>query len=96
MLSEIRGDAAKPRVLTPAEPRERNDGPLAIDPEMAKVLEKELKAKGDVTSILEERDRFSVFRLVAVAPSELLVEAVQIPKLDVGRWLESRISNSDW
>lgn len=46
-----------------------------------------MKAKGDVTTILEERPLFSVYRLVALDPGEWLVEAVQIPKKDFDRWL---------
>jgi len=55
---------------------------------MVKVLERELKAKGDVTTILEERDRFSVFRLVRSDPGEWLVDGVQVPKCDLERWLD--------
>jgi len=65
--------------------------PVPVDPEMAKVLEKELKTKGDVTTILEERDRFSVFRLVAAGADEWLVEGVQVPKKDFDAWMGSRL-----
>ena len=62
------------------------DRPVALDPEMATVLEKELKRTGDVTTILEERARFSVFRLVRSNAQEWVVDAVVVPKLDFDRW----------
>jgi hypothetical protein len=58
---------------------------------MAKVLEKELRAKGDVTTILEERNLFSVFRLVTSDASEWHVEAVEIPKRGFDRWLDATV-----
>src|SRR5664280_1308750 len=64
MLTQARADAIGPKILPPAGPDPKEDQPLVPDPEMAKVLEKELRVKGDVTTILEERNRFSVFRLV--------------------------------
>ena len=62
---------------------------MPVAPEMAKVLETQLKAKGDVTTILEERDRFSVFRLVRADSSAWVVEAVRVPKRDFDRWFET-------
>jgi hypothetical protein len=59
---------------------------------MARVLEKELKKAGDVTTILEERNRFAVFRLVTSDAGEWLVEAVQVPKSDFDRWLDAAVS----
>ncbi len=88
MLARARADATGPKILSPAGP-ETNEEPLAPDPEMAKVLEKELKAKGDVTTILEERNRFSVFRLVTPDAGEWLVEAVRVSKRDFDRWLDA-------
>jgi hypothetical protein len=55
---------------------------------MARVLEKELRRAGDVTTILEERDRFSVFRLLAITEEEWTVTAVQFPKRDFEGWFE--------
>ncbi len=77
-----RAEAAGPRVLSPVAPKRTEDRPLALDPEMVTVLERELKAKGDVTTILEERDRFSVFRLVGSSAATWTVEAVVVPKGD--------------
>jgi hypothetical protein len=94
LLKQAQADAKGMKVLTPQGPDRKEERPVPVDPEMAKVLEKELKAKGDVTTILEERDRFSVFRLVAAVPSEWLVDSVQIPKRGFDRWLESLISKS--
>ncbi len=94
MLARARADATGPKVLSPAGPEPKEDRPLALDPEMAKVLEKELKAKGDVTTILEERNRFSVFRLVTPDAGEWLVDAVQIPKRDFDRWLDAAVKTA--
>ena len=58
---------------------------------MVTVLEKELKAKGDVTTILEERNRFSVFCLVRSDPQEWLVQAVVVPKREFDRWLDDAV-----
>jgi hypothetical protein len=90
MLAKARADAAGPRLLSSGDANEPAGAPLPVDPEMANVLEKELKSKGDVTTILEERERFSVFRLVAAGPDDWLVEGVRIPKRDFEGWLESR------
>jgi hypothetical protein len=87
MLASARADAAGPKLLSPADPNKPNDAPLPVDSEMATVLERELKAKGDVTTILEERDRFSVFRLVTSSADEWLVEGVRVPKRDFEKWL---------
>jgi hypothetical protein len=94
MLEKARGEAAGPKLLPPGEEPKAGENPIPVDPEMAKVLEKELGKKGDVTTILEERDRFSVFRLAAVDPSEWLVEAIQIPKRSFDSWLETKIGKS--
>jgi hypothetical protein len=83
--AESKGTKALPREEPAGDPVDR---PIPVDPEMAKVLEKELKSKGDVTTILEERDRFSVFRLVAISTDEWLVEGVQVPKTDFEAWFE--------
>jgi hypothetical protein len=72
------------------------DSPIAVDPEMANVLERELQKPGNVTTILEERDRFSVFRLRTATPSEWLVDGVVLPKRGFDAWLESELkSNSE-
>jgi hypothetical protein len=92
MLARARADAAGPKVLGSGEPNKPDDSPLPVDPELATVLERELKAKGDVTTILEERDRFSVFRLVTAGADEWLVDGVRVPKRDFENWLESRIT----
>jgi hypothetical protein len=94
MLARARADATGPKVLSPAGPESKEDQPLNPDPEMVKVLEKELRAKGDVTTILEERNRFSVFRLVSSDAGEWLVEAVQVPKRDFDRWLDAAVKTA--
>ena len=91
MLARARAEATGPRVLPPADAKPKEDRPLSLDPEMVTVLEKELKAKGDVTTILEERNRFSVFRLVRSDPQEWLVQAVVVPKREFDRWLDDAV-----
>jgi hypothetical protein len=90
MLAKARADAAGPKLLRPGDPGKPDDAPLPVDPEVARVLEKELKAKGDVTTILEERDRFSVFRLLEATSDGWLVTGVRIPKRDFESWLERK------
>ena len=90
LLAKAQRDAAGPKPPVPAEP-EKTGAPLPVDPEMARVLERELKANGDVTTILEERDRFSVFRLVAAGPDDWLVEGIQVPKRNFEEWLAAKI-----
>jgi hypothetical protein len=89
LLAKARSEASGPKILAPDEPGKKSDAPVPVDPDMAKVLEKELKTKGDVTTILEERNRFSVFRLMTSDAGEWLVEAVQVPKRDFDRWLDA-------
>ena len=93
MLKQAQAESKGTKVLSPGGPpgEPTTEKPVPVDPEMAKVLEKELKTKGDVTTILEERDRFSVFRLVAAGADEWLVEGVQVPKKDFDAWMGSRL-----
>jgi len=93
MLKKAQAESKGTKVLSPGGPpgEPTTEKPVPVDPEMAKVLETELKSKGDVTTILEERDRFSVFRLVAAGADEWLVEGVQVPKKDFDAWMGSRL-----
>lgn len=85
MMEKARAEARGPRVLPPAaEPDPK--APLPVDPEIAAVLEKELKNPGDVTTILEERDQFSVFKLVEADKDTWKVTAVRFPKVDFAVW----------
>ena len=81
-------DSALPRVIKPPE-RVQDTGPVPVEPELAAVLEKELQKPGDVTTILEERDGFRVFRLLAVTKETWKVEAVVYPKLDFDSWFKT-------
>ena len=67
------------------------ESPVPVDPEMAAVLQKELKKSGDVTTILEERTRFSVFRLQSLTESEWRVEAFEISKRDFEAWFQETL-----
>lgn len=87
LLGKAKAESAVPRVLpTPGAPG--RDGPVPVDPEMAAVLEKELQKPGDVTTILEERDRFSVFRLIERTNEAWKVEAVTFPKVNFDAWFD--------
>jgi len=87
MLAEAQRNSALPRVLEP--PAGKNDGaPVPVAPELAAVLEKELVRPGDVTTILEQRERFSVFRLIERTPDGWRVEAVTFPKIEFDTWFE--------
>lgn len=88
ILERARAEGSQPRVLEPADVQPERDRPLVVHPEMVRVLERELKTSGDVTTILEERERFSVFRLVDSDADEWRVEALQVAKREFGRWLE--------
>jgi hypothetical protein len=93
LLAKARADAAGSKLLPPGDPGKPDDAPIAVDPEMATVLGRELRAKGDVTTILEERDRFSVFRLVTANADEWLVEGVRVPKRDFEGWMEEMLAS---
>jgi hypothetical protein len=90
MLGKARAEASVPRVLDPVRQPD-SDGPIPADPEVAAVLEKELQKPGDVTTILEERDRFEVLRLIALSPESWKVDAVRFPKRDFDSWLGREI-----
>jgi hypothetical protein len=64
---------------------------VSLDPEVTAVLEKELKRPGDVTTILEERDGFEVFRLVAATKESWKLDAVRFPKVNFDSWLERQM-----
>ena len=87
-VDELLGRARDlPRTIAPAE--ESSGGTsLSVDPEMTALLERELKRPGDVTTILEERDRFEIFRLVEVTRESWKVETATFPKVDFDSWLE--------
>jgi hypothetical protein len=88
MLGKTQAEALGPRILGGPEKRASENEPLPTDPEMAAVLEKELTMPGDVTTILEERDRFEVFHLLEATGETWTVEAIRITKVDFDAWLE--------
>jgi hypothetical protein len=86
LLGEAKKKSELPRVIQPPT-EERETGPVPVEPELAAVLEKELRKPGDVTTILEEREQFRVFRLLAPTKETWKVEAVVYPKVDFDAWL---------
>ncbi len=87
MLGKAKEEASVPRVLSPPK-EDQQSGPVTLDPEVTAVLEKELKRPGDVTTILEERDCFEVFRLIEVTNESWKLDAVRFSKVDFDSWLE--------
>jgi hypothetical protein len=87
LMGEAKKDSALPRALEPPA-KELEKGPVPIVAELAAVLEKELRKPGDVTTVLEERDQFRVFRLLAVTKETWKVEAVVYPKTGFDAWFE--------
>jgi len=85
LLGEAKKDSGLPRAIEPPA-KELETGPVPIVPELAAVLGKELRKPGDVTTVLEERDQFRVFRLVAVTKEAWKVDAVVYPKVDFDAW----------
>ncbi len=90
LLGGAKADSSTPRLLSPR-PDRAPDEPIAPDPEVAAVLEKELQRPGDVTTILEERDRFQVLRLRTITPDSWEVEMATFPKVDFDGWLARQI-----
>jgi hypothetical protein len=86
MLAKAKSEASGPRVLKPAAERDK-DAPFPAPPELMAVLEKELKKPGDVTTILEDRQQFQVFRLVERQGPVFKLEAVNVPKRSFDAWL---------
>jgi hypothetical protein len=87
LLDQAKAETSVPRVLGVPEKTSR-DAPVPIDPEMAAVLERQLQKPGDVTTILEERDRVSVFRLKEKTEKTWKVDAVTFPKVEFDAWFE--------
>ena len=86
-LDKARKESAGPRVLT-VDPKPSDNTPRPTEPALARVLEKELKRPGDVTTILEHTDRFDVYRLLSISSARWRVEAVSFPKLDFDQWFD--------
>lgn len=88
MLQHAQTEAVVPRVIKPGAEREPS-APLPLDPEATALLEKELHQPGDVSTILEYRDHFEVYRLIDATPERWRVEAVDFPKEDFDSWYAS-------
>lgn len=87
MLEDAKARAAGPQLIEAQPPPE---GPQALDPEAAQVLEQQLKRPGDVSTILSERDRFSVYRLIEARQEAWVVEAIVFPKVDFEAWFAGK------
>ena len=86
LLAAAKAEAGTgPRVLTTPSPPPA-DAPEIASPEVGAVLDKQLRAPGDVTTILEERDQFEVYKLVERGKDVLTVEVVRVPKRNFEEW----------
>jgi hypothetical protein len=88
MLRRAQAESSLPRILTTPTEKPSDNAPFPIEPELAKVLEKELPQPGEVTTILEFPDRFDVYRLIERSDDAWRVEAVSFPKVDFDSWFE--------
>jgi hypothetical protein len=89
LLAAAKAEAGTgPRVLTPPSPPPV-DAPETVSPEVRAVRAEQLRAPGDVTTILEERDQFEVLRLVDRAQYLLTVDVVRVAKRDFESWFEA-------
>lgn len=50
------------------------------------MLQQQLQRPGDVTTILEERDRFEVYRLIESTELTWKTQAAIVPKVDFETW----------
>ena len=82
LLLEAKALADLPRVIAAPAHQITSAAPLDLDPEVAAVLQRQLRRPGDVTTILEERDRFAVYRLIETTGEAWKVRATVVPKLD--------------
>ena len=76
------------KTLKPGEPPKAS-APILLEPEALAVLEKELHRPGEISTILEYRDRFEVYRLLEAQPATWRVEAVRFSKEDFDAWYAS-------
>ncbi len=86
LMQEAKGRAVVSRAM-PATPRHvSRSAPSDVDPEVAAALRQQLRKPGDVTTILEERGHFEVYRLVSSTPEVWKVQAIAFPKVDFEGW----------
>jgi len=91
MLRKAQAESSVPRVLTPGAPTE-TPKTVPLEPEAAALLEKELKKPGDVSTILEYRDRFEVYKLLEIKPATWRVNVVRFPKEDFDKWYAATVA----
>jgi len=85
LLKRARAEAVVPRVLRPPDEPPQS-APVALHPEAAAALEAQLLRPGDVSTVLSEWDRFTVYRLVESTDEAWTVEAGVFPKRDFESW----------
>lgn len=87
LLKKAKAEAAVPSVLAPPD-EQASSTPVALHPEARAVLETQLRRPGDVSTVLSEWDRFTVYRLVYRTDESWTVEAVMFPKQDFETWFQ--------
>jgi hypothetical protein len=85
LLERARAEAVVPRVLRPLDEPPQG-APAALHPEAAATLEAQLLRPGDVSTVLSEWDRFTVYRLIESTDESWTVEAGVFPKRDFESW----------
>jgi hypothetical protein len=85
LLMRTRAEAVVLWVLRPLDERPQS-APVALHPEAAAALEAQLLRPGDVSTVLSEWDRFTVYRLIESTDEAWTVEAGVFPKRDFESW----------
>jgi hypothetical protein len=86
LLSTAKARSAGPQPLSPAAPTERER--VSAEPALLAVLETQLRRPGDVTTIVEDRQQFRVFRLIDATSENWRVDVVAFPKVGFEGWFE--------
>jgi hypothetical protein len=85
LLSTAKARSTGPQPLSPA-PTERER--VSAEPALLPVLETQLRRPGDVTTIVEDRQQFRVFRLIDATSENWRVDVVAFPKVGFESWFE--------
>lgn len=88
MMARAKSEASGSRVLSTTPTEATAETPLPIGPALSAVLDQELKRRGDVTTVLEDRSGFQVMRLVQREGKAFKVEAVRVAKRSLDEWLD--------
>jgi len=89
-LAAAKAQATGPRTLTRPQdaPEPPADRLVRVHAEATRALEAQLLRPGDVSTVLSEWDRFTVYRLIEKTEDARMVEAVVFPKRDFESWFQ--------